>query len=82
METSSSEKAKEFRALNEAKNQRVLEMLEKKRFGVSEVQIKTPEKAIIYPTRIFNKYGEGFMEPGGRVRNGKVVCTPCFETKK
>jgi len=52
METSSSEKAKEFRALNEAKNQRVLEMLEKKRFGVSEVQIKTPEKAIIYPTRI------------------------------
>ena len=56
-------------------------MLEEKLFWVSEVEIKPPEKAIIYSTLICSKCGEGFMEPLGRVRNGKVVCIPCFEAK-
>jgi formylmethanofuran dehydrogenase subunit E len=45
------------------------------------VEIEPPEKAVIYPTMICSKCGEGFMEPLGRVRNGKIVCIPCFEAK-
>ena len=78
----SREEAQEFRALNGVKSQQILEILEEKLFSVSEVEIKPPEKAIIYSTLICNKCGEGFMEPLGRVRNGKVVCIPCFEAKE
>ncbi len=56
-------------------------MLEEKLFWVWEVAIKLSEKVIIYSNLICSKCGEGFMEPLGRVRNGKVVCIPCFEAK-
>ncbi len=81
MDTASPEETKEFRALHKAKSQMILKMLEENLFWVSEVEIKPPEKAIIYPTLICNKCGEGFMEPMGRLRNGKVVCIPYFEAK-
>jgi formylmethanofuran dehydrogenase subunit E len=45
------------------------------------VEIESPEKAKVYPTLICSKCGEGFMEPLGRVRDGKIVCIPCFEAK-
>ncbi len=80
-ETASSEETKEFRALHEAKSQRILEMLEENLFWIREVEIKPPGKAIIYPTLICSKCGEGFMESLGRVRNEKIVCIPCFEAK-
>ena len=80
-ETASPEETKEFRALHEAKSQRILEMLEENLFWIREVEIKPPEKAIIYPTLICSKCGEGFMESLGRARNGKIVCIPCFEAK-
>jgi len=80
-ETANSEETKDFRALHEAKSQRVLEMQEEKLFWVREMEIKPPEKAIIYSTLICSKCGEGFMESLGRVRNGKIVCIPCFEVK-
>ena len=79
--TASPEEAKEFRASHDAKSKRVLEMPEEELFWVREVEIEPPEKAIIYPTLICSKCGEGFMEPLGRVRKGKVVCIPCFEAK-
>ena len=69
--TARPEETKEFQASHEAKSQRVLEMLEENLFWVSKVEIKPPEKAIIYPTLICSKCGEGFMEPLGRVKNGK-----------
>ncbi len=79
--TASPEEANEFRASHNAKSQKVLEMPEEELFWVREVEIKPPEKAIIYPTLICSKCGEGFMEPMGRIRNGKIVCIPCFEAK-
>lgn len=79
--TASPEEAKEFRASHEAKSRRVLEMPEEELFWVSEVEIEPPEKAIIYPTLICSKCGEGFMEPLGRVKNGEIVCISCFEAK-
>ncbi len=81
IDTASPEEINDFRALHEAKSKRVLEMLEGKLFWIREVEIKPPEKAIIYSNLICSKCGEGFMEPLGRVRNGKVVCIPCFEAK-
>jgi formylmethanofuran dehydrogenase subunit E len=79
--TASPEEEKEFRASHSAKSQRVLEMPEEELFWVREVEIEPPEKAIIYPTLICSKCGEGFMEPLGRVKNGEIVCIPCFEAK-
>lgn len=80
--TASPEEAEEFRASHEAKSQRVLEMPEEELFWVREVEAeKPPEKAIVYPTLICSKCGEGFMEPLGRMKNGQVVCIPCFEAK-
>lgn len=80
--TASSEEEKEFRESHNAKSQRILEMPEEELFRVSEVNIEPPEKAIIYPTVICSKCGEGFMEPLGRVKNGEIVCISCFEAKK
>lgn len=79
--TASPEETKEFRASHEAKSQLVLEMPEEELFWVREVEIEPPEKAIVYPTLICSKCGEGFMEPLGRVRSGKIVCIPCSEAK-
>ncbi|MCQ1536262.1 formylmethanofuran dehydrogenase [Methanosarcina sp. KYL-1] len=80
--TASPEEAKEFRTSHEAKSRRVLEMPEEELFWISEVENEPPEKAIIYPTLICSECGEGFMEPLGRVKNGKIVCIPCFEAIK
>ena len=77
--TASSEE-KKFEA-PQRKSQRILEMPEEELFRVSEVNIEPPEKAIIYPTVICSKCGEGFMEPLGRVKNGEIVCISCFEAK-
>ncbi|NLN44370.1 MAG: formylmethanofuran dehydrogenase, partial [Methanosarcina sp.] len=79
--TASPEEAEEFRVSHSEKSQKVLEMPEEELFWVKEVEIEPPEKAIIYPTLVCSKCEEGFMEPLGRVRNGKIICIPCFEAK-
>jgi formylmethanofuran dehydrogenase subunit E len=79
--TASSEEAKEFRDSHDAKSQRILDMPEEELFSVTEIEVEPPQKAIIYPTLICSKCGEGFMEPLGRVKNGRIVCIPCFEAK-
>ena len=79
--TASPEESEEFRVSHEAKSQRILKMPEEDLFWVTEVEIEPPEKAIIYPTLVCSKCGEGFMEPLGRVRDRKIICLPCFEVK-
>jgi formylmethanofuran dehydrogenase subunit E len=79
--SASPEEAEEFRIAHEAKSKRILEMPEQELFLIKEVEIEPPEKAVIYPTLICSRCGEGFMEPLGRVRNEKIVCIPCFEAK-
>jgi formylmethanofuran dehydrogenase subunit E len=80
--TASPEEVKEFSASHEAKSKIILEMPEKELLWVREVEIEPPEKAIVYPTMVCSKCGEGFMEPLGRIKNGKIVCIPCFEDKQ
>ena len=77
----SPDEVREFRTSQEAKSQRILEMPVEELFWTREIEIEPPEKAIVYPTLICSKCGEGFMEPLGRVRNEKIVCIPCFEAK-
>jgi formylmethanofuran dehydrogenase subunit E len=77
----SPDEAKEFHNLQEEKSQKILEKPDEELFCVMEVEIEPPEKAIVYPTIICCKCGEGFMEPLGRVRNRKIVCMPCFEAR-
>ena len=79
--TASPDEAKEFQSSNETKSQKILEMPEEELFWIREVKIEPPEKAKVYPSLVCSKCGEGFMEPLGRVRNGKIVCIPCFEAK-
>lgn len=79
--TASLEEKKEFQASHDAKSQTILEMPEEELFWVREVEAEPPEKAIIYPTMVCSKCGEGFMEPLGRIKNGKMVCIPCFEAE-
>lgn len=79
--TASLEEKKEFQASHDAKSQRILEMPEEELFWVREVEVEPPEKAIIYPTLVCSKCGEGFMEPLGRIKNGQMVCIPCFEAE-
>lgn len=79
--TASPEETKEFRVSHAAKSQRILDMSEEELFNVTEIEIEPPEKAIIYPTVICSKCGEGFMEPLGRMKNGEIVCISCFEAK-
>lgn len=77
----SPDEAKEFHTSQKNKSQRILEMPEGDLFWIREVEIEPPEKAIVYPTFVCNKCGEGFMEPLGMVRNGEAVCIPCSEAK-
>lgn len=79
--TASPEETKKFRDSHAAKSQRVLDMTEEELFSITEIEVEPPEKAIIYPTIICSKCGEGFMEPLGRVKNGEIVCISCFEAK-
>lgn len=51
-------------------------------FEVKEINIKLPARASIYQTVQCAECGEGVMEPRARLKNGKVVCIPCFEGDK
>jgi len=39
-----------------------------------------PEEAKIYPSLRCALCGEKMMEPRARIKDGKIVCIPCFET--
>ena len=48
---------------------------------VSRGKMELPEEAEIYPSIRCALCGEKVMEPRARVKDGKVVCIPCQETK-
>lgn len=48
-------------------------------FEVRKVKIEIPAAASIYPTVQCTQCLEGVMEPRARLKDGKVVCIPCFE---
>ena len=48
-------------------------------FKVVKGRMDMPEEAKIYPSLRCAACGEKVMEPRARVRDGKIVCIPCFE---
>jgi formylmethanofuran dehydrogenase subunit E len=65
-------------------NQRIREILSAGPdvFEVKRVNIELPARASIYQTVQCAECGEGVMEPRARLKNGKVVCIPCFQGDK
>jgi formylmethanofuran dehydrogenase subunit E len=49
-------------------------------FKVVKGKMDLPEEAKIYPSLRCGACGEKVMEPRARVKDGKIVCIPCFET--
>lgn len=51
-------------------------------FKIEYVRIPLPEEARIYPSVRCQECKEKTMEPRLRVKDGKMVCIPCFEGNK
>lgn len=49
-------------------------------FKVSREHVEPPPEAQIYPSLRCALCGEKMMEPRARIKNGEIVCIPCFET--
>jgi formylmethanofuran dehydrogenase subunit E len=64
-----------------AKIMQILGADEKDLMKVSAEVKELPPEAGIYPSLTCEACGEKMMEPRARLRDGKVVCIPCFERK-
>lgn len=51
-------------------------------FSVSEGLMTLPEEARIYPSVVCALCHEKVMEPRARVKQGKIICIPCFEKEQ
>lgn len=58
--------------------ERILEMDPYEIFDVRDVSEKLPDEARIYGSVICAECGEPVSEHRARVRNGRIVCIPCF----
>jgi len=57
----------------------ILKAKDRDLFKVKHIKISLPEEARIYPSIRCERCGEKTMEPRLRVKNGKMVCIPCFK---
>jgi formylmethanofuran dehydrogenase subunit E len=57
----------------------ILNAKDEELFKVTKGKIDLPKKAKIYPSIICALCGEKVMEPRARIKDGKIVCIPCFE---
>lgn len=51
-------------------------------FAITKGRMELPEEAEIYPSIRCSLCGEKVMKPRARVKDGKIVCIPCFEKDK
>ena len=59
----------------------ILKAEDKELFKVKRLKMSLPEEAKIYPSIRCGICKEKTMEPRLRIKNGKMVCIPCFEDK-
>jgi formylmethanofuran dehydrogenase subunit E len=57
----------------------ILNLSDKELFRVIRGKMDLPEEARIYKSLTCAVCGEKMMEPRARVKDGKIVCIPCFE---
>jgi formylmethanofuran dehydrogenase subunit E len=60
-------------------SEEILEIPNSKMFHVEHVEMELPEKAKIRKSVKCSKCGEMVSEHRSRVRNGEIICIPCFE---
>jgi len=48
-------------------------------FTITKGRMEPPEEAEIYPSIRCSLCGEKVMKPRAKVKDGKIVCIPCFE---
>ncbi len=60
----------------------ILEIPYKEMFHVEHVEVDIPEKARIFKSVKCSECGEMVSEHRSRVKNGKIVCIPCFKELK
>jgi len=70
---------KKVRRIKNKKIEAILKNPEKDILKIKTVRIKPPEEARIFPVVRCEVCGEKMMEPRARVKEGRVVCLPCFE---
>ncbi len=58
----------------------ILKTKDKDLFRVKHIRMSLPEEAEIYPSIRCEVCKEKTMEPRLRVKNGKMVCIPCFDS--
>ncbi len=64
------------------KTKAILESPEKELLKITKVRIPLPQEAKIYQSLSCRTCGEKMAEPRARIREGKIVCIPCFETDR
>ncbi|MBS3968804.1 MAG: TraR/DksA C4-type zinc finger protein [Clostridia bacterium] len=67
-----------FQEMKEKRIRHILEAPEDEVCTVQWVDVKLPEKAQIFKSIPCELCGEFFMEPRGRIKDGKIVCLSCF----
>jgi formylmethanofuran dehydrogenase subunit E len=71
--------SREMQAYKMEKAAAILQADEKKIFAITPVTAPLPQEARIRGSVRCALCGEKFMESRGRVKNGTIVCIPCFE---
>lgn len=57
----------------------ILNASDEELFNVERGRTEPPEEAEIYPSVRCSKCGEKVMKPKARVKQGKLLCIPCYE---
>ncbi len=55
---------------------------DKELFTITKGRMELPEEAEIYPSVRCSMCGEKVMKPRAKVRDGKIVCIPCFDKSR
>jgi len=77
--TATVEELEEFRKRHAEKAYAILDIPDEELFTVTNVETEPPEKAMVYRSIACAECGEEAMETRLRVKEGKMVCLPCFE---
>ncbi len=77
--TATAEELEEFRKRHAEKAYAILDIPDEELFTVTNVETEPPEKAMVYRSIACAECGEEAMETRLRVKEGKMVCLPCFE---
>lgn len=77
--TATAEELEEFRKRHAEKAYAILDIPVEELFTVKNVETEPPEKAMVYRSIACAECGEEAMETRLRVKEGKMVCLPCFE---